>query len=180
MTYNFGMVKIFPFIFIILWSSAFVTTKPIIDNSDPFAALAFRFFVVAFGFFIFSIYAKQKIFINKKNLSIYQIYSIMLQICKIMYVLYEGGYSDNDLHLDNIMITPTKKKTFNLMNRRIPYNGYQISAIDYGNILHKKYNINYKEEKEFLINREGWMFNEMFYSNFIFINNKSTCAIFFP
>ena len=68
MTYNLGMVKIFPFIFIVLWSSAFVTTKPIIDNSDPFAALAFRFFVVAFGFFIFSIYAKQKILTNSKNL----------------------------------------------------------------------------------------------------------------
>ncbi|MDA9042043.1 DMT family transporter [Candidatus Pelagibacter sp.] len=62
------MVKIFPFIFIILWSSAFVTTKPIIDNSDPFAALAFRFFVVAFGFYIFSIYTKQKILTNSKNL----------------------------------------------------------------------------------------------------------------
>ena len=62
------MVKIFPFIFVILWSSAFVTTKPIIDNSDPFAALAFRFFVVAFGFFIFSIYTKQKILTNTKNL----------------------------------------------------------------------------------------------------------------
>ncbi|MDA7838463.1 DMT family transporter [Candidatus Pelagibacter sp.] len=62
------MVKIFPFIFIILWSSAFVTTKPIIDNSDPFAALAFRFFVVAFGFFIFSLYTKQKILTNSRNL----------------------------------------------------------------------------------------------------------------
>tara|TARA_B110001452_G_scaffold86463_1_gene70646 strand:- start:634 stop:1485 length:852 start_codon:yes stop_codon:yes gene_type:complete len=62
------MIKIFPFIFIILWSSAFVTTKPIIDNSDPFAALAFRFFVVAIGFFIFSIYTKQKILTNHKNL----------------------------------------------------------------------------------------------------------------
>ncbi len=61
------MVKIFPFIFIVLWSSAFVTTKPIIDNSDPFAALAFRFFFVALGFFIFSIYTKQKILINHKN-----------------------------------------------------------------------------------------------------------------
>ena len=68
MTYNLGMVKIFPFIFIILWSSAFVTTKPIIDNSDPFAALAFRFFVVAFGFYIFSIYTKQKILTNLRNL----------------------------------------------------------------------------------------------------------------
>ena len=68
MTYNLDMVKIFPFIFIILWSSAFVTTKPIIDNSDPFAALAFRFFVVAFGFYIYSIYTKQKILTNSKNL----------------------------------------------------------------------------------------------------------------
>ena len=62
------MVKIFPFIFVILWSSAFVTTKPIIDNSDPFAALAFRFFFVALGFFIFSIYTKKKIQANAKNL----------------------------------------------------------------------------------------------------------------
>ena len=61
------MVKIFPFIFILLWSSAFITTKPIIDNSDPFSALAFRFSMVAIGFFLFSIYTKQKIFINKKN-----------------------------------------------------------------------------------------------------------------
>ena len=62
------MSKIFPLIFILLWSSAFVTTKPIIDNSDPFSALAFRFFVVALGFFIFSIYTKQKILINQNNL----------------------------------------------------------------------------------------------------------------
>ena len=61
------MVKIFPFIFILLWSSAFITTKPIIDNSDPFAALAFRFSIVAIGFFLFSLYSKQKILVNKKN-----------------------------------------------------------------------------------------------------------------
>ena len=36
------MVRIFPLVFILLWSSAFITTKPIIDNSDPFAALAFK------------------------------------------------------------------------------------------------------------------------------------------
>ena len=61
------MIKIFPFIFILLWSSAFITTKPIIDNSDPFAALAFRFALVAFGFFLFSIYSKQKILVGKRN-----------------------------------------------------------------------------------------------------------------
>jgi len=61
------MVKIFPFIFILLWSSAFITTKPIIDNSDPFAALTFRFALVAFGFFLFSLYSKEKILVNKRN-----------------------------------------------------------------------------------------------------------------
>ena len=62
------MVRIFPFIFILLWSSAFITTKPIIDNSDPFSALAFRFFIVAIGFYLFSIYKKHSVVVPKKNL----------------------------------------------------------------------------------------------------------------
>ena len=62
------MVRIFPFIFILLWSSAFITTKPIIDNSDPFSALAFRFFFVALGFYLFSIYTKHSIVVSKKNI----------------------------------------------------------------------------------------------------------------
>ena len=62
------MIRIYPFIFILLWSSAFITTKPIVDNSDPFSALAFRFFFVALGFYGFSIYSKQTIIVNQKNL----------------------------------------------------------------------------------------------------------------
>ena len=62
------MVKIFPFLFVILWSSAFITTKPIIDYSDPFSALAFRFFFVAIGFYLFSLYSKQSIIVSQKNL----------------------------------------------------------------------------------------------------------------
>ena len=62
------MIRIYPILFIVLWSSAFITTKPIIDNSDPFMALGFRFFFVAIGFYLFSIYLKQSIIIQKKNL----------------------------------------------------------------------------------------------------------------
>ena len=62
------MIKVFPFIFIILWSSAFITTKPLTDNSDPFSALAFRFFLVSLGFAIYSIYTNQKLLVNKKNI----------------------------------------------------------------------------------------------------------------
>ncbi|MDC3036121.1 DMT family transporter [Candidatus Pelagibacter sp.] len=62
------MIKIFPLVFIILWSSAFITTKPIVDNSDPFSALAFRFFIVAIGFYLFSIFTNNSVKIKKKNL----------------------------------------------------------------------------------------------------------------
>ncbi len=61
------MIKIFPLIFVLLWSSAFITTKPIIDNSDPFAALAFRFLIVSIGFCLFSIYLKIDLLVNRKN-----------------------------------------------------------------------------------------------------------------
>ncbi len=62
------MIKIFPIIFVVLWSSAFITTKPLIDNSDPFTALAFRFFFVSLGFYFFSYFTKQRIIISRKNL----------------------------------------------------------------------------------------------------------------
>ena len=62
------MVRIFSIIFILLWSSAFITTKPIIDNSDPFSALSFRFFFVALGFFLFALYSKHSVIINQKHL----------------------------------------------------------------------------------------------------------------
>ena len=58
------MTRIYPLIFILLWSSAFITTKPIVDNSDPFSALAFRFFFVALGFYLFSLYLKKTILSN--------------------------------------------------------------------------------------------------------------------
>ena len=60
------MIKFLPLIFIFLWSSAFITTKPIVDYSDPFSALSFRFLIVAFGFFLFSFYKKHKILLKKK------------------------------------------------------------------------------------------------------------------
>lgn len=79
------MIRIFPLIFIVLWSSAFITTKPIIDNSDPFAALAFRFFFVALGFYLFSIYSKHSLFINRKNL----VESVLSGV--LFHGLYLGG-----------------------------------------------------------------------------------------
>ena len=63
------MIKLFPFIFILLWSSAFITTKPIVDNSEPFSALAFRFLIVSIGFLIFSYFSKKEIKVSKKDIT---------------------------------------------------------------------------------------------------------------
>ena len=79
------MIRIYPFIFILLWSSAFITTKPIVDNSDPFAALAFRFFFVAIGFYLFSHYSSHSILIKQKNL----IESVLSGV--LFHGLYLGG-----------------------------------------------------------------------------------------
>ena len=79
------MIRLFPFVFILLWSSAFITTKPIVDNSEPFSALCFRFFFVAIGFFIYSIFTK-KIILDKKNYIIQSLFSGIL-----FHGLYLGG-----------------------------------------------------------------------------------------
>jgi len=79
------MIRIYPLLFILLWSSAFITTKPIVDNSDPFSALSFRFFFVAIGFYLFSIYSKQTINISNRNL----IESLLSGV--LFHGLYLGG-----------------------------------------------------------------------------------------
>jgi len=62
------VIKFLPIVFILLWSSAFITTKPIVDYSDPFAALCFRFLIVSLGFYFFSLFSKQKILFFTKNI----------------------------------------------------------------------------------------------------------------
>ena len=62
------MFQFFPLIFVLLWSSAFITTLPIVLNSDPFSALAFRFFFVAVCFFIYSNIKNIKIKVNFRNI----------------------------------------------------------------------------------------------------------------
>jgi len=56
------VIRAFPILFIVLWSSAFITSKPITVDASPFAALCFRFAFVTLGFAFFSLLTKQKLF----------------------------------------------------------------------------------------------------------------------
>ena len=52
-------ISILPFLFILLWSSAFISGKAIMADATPFAALLFRFCVVTFGFGVVCLIVRQ-------------------------------------------------------------------------------------------------------------------------
>ena len=53
--------------FVILWSSAFITSKIIVDNAPPFLSLSIRFGIVALFFFLFFIFFSEKKTISFKD-----------------------------------------------------------------------------------------------------------------
>ena len=59
------MLSFFPFLFVIFWSSAFVSGQIIVQSASPFASLSFRFMIVALGFIIFAKIFNEKIFVKK-------------------------------------------------------------------------------------------------------------------
>ena len=61
-----NIYNIIPIIFVILWSSAFITSKIIVDNAPPFLSLSIRFGIVAFLFFLFFIFFSKDKYISFK------------------------------------------------------------------------------------------------------------------
>lgn len=61
------LVRLFPFIFILLWSSAFVSSVFIVEEATPFAALCFRFAIVAAGYALFARYNGDRLFGNARE-----------------------------------------------------------------------------------------------------------------
>jgi hypothetical protein len=126
-----------------------------------------------FNFLIKNLYSKtisNGNSISNDKITKKQIYSICLQLCNIIYILYLGGYSHNDFHLKNLMIQKTSNRSFKLMNYDIPFLGYQISAIDYDRVIHKKFNKK-NINQDFLYNREQYMFREIFNSTILIFDS---------
>lgn len=78
----FSISNIVSFIFVLLWSSAFITSKIIIDNATPFLSLSFRFIIVALFFFLFYL-----IFSKKNNFTLRSIFD-----ASISGILFHGFY----------------------------------------------------------------------------------------
>ena len=79
------MIRLFPILFIVLWASAFVTSKAIVTDASPFAALSFRFGLVSVGFFLFCIFTNSKIILSLNDF----FKASIIGIC--FHSLYLGG-----------------------------------------------------------------------------------------
>jgi len=113
-------------------------------------------------------------YISKYYISRKKKLSILLQLIKIILILYKGCYSHNDLHVGtNIMIIKTKKKYFTIGKHKIPFYGIQCVAIDYGEVAHKKFCINYKKhpfKKMCCIDPKKHVFTEIFNATYFLLN----------
>jgi hypothetical protein len=84
-----------------------------------------------------------------------QIFSMIIQVTYICYLLNKSGYSHNDLHSGNIAFIKIPKNQFitiELNGNKYNFKsyGYQFSIIDYGLILHKKFILTRKEKKTYV------------------------------
>jgi serine/threonine protein kinase len=75
--------------------------------------------------------------------------SIIIQSMYAVYLMRRNHYLHNDLHSRNITIEKTSKKYLNILDFKIPTNGYLVKIIDYDKLLHFKYTLSDKELKEY-------------------------------
>ena len=75
------------------------------------------------------------------------IYELLIQVVYIAYIIQLDGYYHRDFKPKNIGIMYTEDKYIHVLNKQIPTNNYMLQAIDYGNVIHKKY----KNDNDFYI-----------------------------
>ena len=63
-----------------------------------------------------------------------QVYSLIIQMSYINYLLHKYKYYYGDLNLANIGVVKTNKKNIKIMNKNIPTFGYIYKVIDFGSV----------------------------------------------
>jgi len=75
------------------------------------------------------------------------ILDLFIQVVYIAYLINNEGYYHRDLHPRNIGIINTKDKYIKILDKDILTHGLLLQAIDYGLVIHKKYELEEYEEK---------------------------------
>jgi hypothetical protein len=76
-------------------------------------------------------------------------------------IILKGGYIHGDLHYNNLMVKKTTEKNFNFEGYEIPFYGYQLIAIDYESVIHKKFNIKNDKYEKNIRNSNKFFFNNL-------------------
>lgn len=103
-------------------------------------------------------------YLRENDIDIKTFLSLSYQIINIVDILFEGGYRHGDLHLGNLMVTKTKDKEFYVDGYgNAAFNGIQLVAIDYGEVMHRKFKKHYNAYylRDWLDNKEYDFFNDM-------------------
>lgn len=69
------------------------------------------------------------------------ILDLFIQVVNLAYLINKEGYYHRDFHPKNIGIIYTKDKTIKILNSDIKTHGYKLNGIDYGMVLHNKYDL---------------------------------------
>lgn len=108
------------------------------------------------------------------SITMKQLYSIIVQISHICFLLRSNGYSHNDLHTKNIGIIKTSADEYiKISNKRVCSHGIKIKVLDFGTVMHEKYNLN---ETELFIHKNG-LINDINRFLIRLITFDSTCKI---
>lgn len=82
--------------------------------------------------------------ISDKNI----IYNLFIQVVYLSYLINKEGYYHRDLHPKNIGVIYTDDEFINILGKNIPTNGYILQAIDYGMVIHEKYDLDENERNQ--------------------------------
>lgn len=75
------------------------------------------------------------------NLSCRQVYTTIVQVTYICFLMQIHEYTHNDLHLKNIGVIKTTAEYVNILDKKVKSYGIHIKALDFGIAFHKKYNL---------------------------------------
>lgn len=66
---------------------------------------------------------------------------LFIQVVNIACLINKEGYYHSDLHPKNVGVINTNKKFVKILNKNISTHGYLLQAIDYGLVIHNKYQL---------------------------------------
>jgi hypothetical protein len=84
--------------------------------------------------------------ISDKNI----IYNLFIQVVYLSFLINKEGYYHRDLHPKNIGVIYTNDEFINILGKNIQTNGYILQAIDYGMVIHAKYDLEENERKQLI------------------------------